>query len=112
MSDETDPVELAEPREARSPNLFRERRDIWMRGLWMLLFAFFFGLAETLLLVIAVVQFFWMLLAGERNGQIAELGRGLALWLADVARFQSGASDARPFPCAKWGIEAEKAGEG
>ncbi len=112
MSDETDPIELREPpRRKEAPNIFRERKDVWLRGLWMLVFAAFFGVAETVLLVVAVVQFFWMLFAGERNARIAEFGQGMALWMADVARFQSGASDARPFPWAKWGIEAEKSPE-
>ena len=50
MSDKSDEHYKAEP-------------SIWMRGLFMLIFAVFFGLAETVLLAIAVVQFLWMIFA-------------------------------------------------
>lgn len=79
-----------------------ERKQIWLRGLAMLLFAVLFSIAETVLLACAVVQFFWMLLAGGRNRFIAEFGESLSRWLAAVARFQTGATEDKPFPWARW----------
>ncbi len=76
--------------------------SIWMRGLYMVIFAAFFGLAETLLLVIAVVQFFWLLFRKEKNAALADFGVSLGKWLARVAGFQSGATDDKPFPWGKW----------
>ncbi len=93
---------------ATGENIFRGRRDVWMRGLWMLAFAVFFAIAETVLLLVAVVQFLWMLLAGRKNDGLAEFGTGLGRWLHDVALFQSAASEARPFPWGKWGEAAGK----
>ncbi len=102
MTSDNEPVELKRPPEdgGDTPS---GRRDIWMRGLWMILFALFFGLAESVLLVVAVVQFFWMLFAGQKNAALAEFGVDLGKWLRDVARFQSGASENKPFPWARWG---------
>lgn len=80
-----------------------DRRAIWLRGLWMIVLAVLFGIAETVLAVVAVIQFFWMLLAGEKNRFIADFGKDLSTWLAKVALFQTGASEEKPFPWAKWG---------
>jgi len=45
---------------------------VWMRGLYMLLFALAFGVGQTLLCVAAIAQFLWLLFAGEANAQIAQ----------------------------------------
>lgn len=79
-----------------------ENRNIWVRGLLMILFALFFAVAETLLLVAAVVQFIWMLFAKQPNDAIAGFGEGLGKWLERVALFQSGASEKLPFPWSDW----------
>lgn len=76
---------------------------VWMRGAQMLLFAVLFSVAETVLFVLALMQFGWMLFARERNSAIAEFGHSLGGWLAQVADFQSGASDDKPFPFRSWG---------
>lgn len=99
MESDSNPFELNEPANPGQD----KRRDVWMRGLWMLLFALFFELAKTVLVVVAIVQFFWMLFSGEKNAQLAGFGRDMGKWLNDVALFQTGASDERPFPWAKWG---------
>jgi len=78
------------------------RSVVWMRGLFMLLFLIAFGLGQTLLWVTALVQFLWLLFAGEPNGFLVRFGISLALWLAETARFVSCASDTKPFPWAPW----------
>jgi hypothetical protein len=75
---------------------------IWMRGLYMLLLVLAFGVAQTLLCVTAIAQFLWLLFNGEANSQLAQFGNSLSRWLADAARFLTGASDAKPFPWAAW----------
>ena len=79
-----------------------DQRNIWMRGLIMILFAIFFGIAETLLFIAAVVQFLWMLFSKEPNSAVASFGTGLGKWLERVALFQTGASEELPFPWTKW----------
>ena len=75
---------------------------VWMRGLFMLLLLLAFALAQSLLWVIAIAQFCWLLFAGEHNAPIARFGRSLALWLAETARYITCASEMRPFPWAPW----------
>ncbi|HBN32189.1 MAG: DUF4389 domain-containing protein [Rhodobacterales bacterium] len=89
MSDKSDEHYKAEP-------------SIWMRGLFMLIFAVFFGLAETVLLAIAVVQFLWMIFAKEKNQALADFGVSVGKWLSQVAAFQTAATEEKPFPWGKW----------
>jgi hypothetical protein len=77
-------------------------QDTWKRGLFMLLFAIAFGIAQLILNAVAVVQFLWLLFANEPNRFLLRFGRSLSTWLADVARFLTCASDDKPFPFRSW----------
>jgi Domain of unknown function (DUF4389) len=85
-----------------SPAERPSKRPVWMRGLFMLLLLIAFGVAQGLLCLLAVVQFLWLLFAGEPNGFLVRFARSLSLWLAETARFVGCASDAKPFPWAPW----------
>ena len=78
------------------------RNNIWMRGLFMLIFAALFAVAETVLLVVTVIQFFWMLFAKEKHEGLAGFGVSLSHWISATVRFQTAASEEKPFPWAKW----------
>lgn len=78
------------------------RRPVWIRGVFMLFFLFAFGIAQALLALAAVVQFLSLLIAGGPNEFIARFGHSLGLWLRQTARFQTAASEERPFPWAPW----------
>ena len=54
------------------------------------------------MVVVAVLQFAWMLIAGRRNPRIAAFGGRLGHWLAVTARFQAGLSEEKPFPWTDW----------
>jgi hypothetical protein len=93
-----EPVEMNEPKER-----FEAPENVWMRGLWMLVFVILFALAETILGVIALVQFLWMVFAKEKNALLVSFGHDLGKWMRQVADFQSGHSDDKPFPWQPWG---------
>lgn len=76
---------------------------IWIRGLQVIILAVLFGVAETILFIMAVLQFGWMLFTGKRNEAIAGFGTKLGRWLADVAAFQTGATEDKPFPWREFG---------
>ena len=59
-------------------------RDVWMRGLFMLVLIIGFAVGQWLLNLLALVQFLWLLFAREPNGFLARFGNSLAIWLADV----------------------------
>ena len=77
-------------------------RHVWGRGLSMLFFMFALSISISVLGFLAVVQFLWLLISGEINQPISRFGKALAIWIAAVARFQTGASDERPMPWADW----------
>ncbi|MEO0622531.1 MAG: DUF4389 domain-containing protein [Pseudomonadota bacterium] len=79
-----------------------DRRPIWKRGGLMLIFVIAFSIAQVMLNLAAVVQFITMLLTGKPNQFVAEFGRSLAIWLAEVSAFQTGATENKPFPFASW----------
>ncbi len=68
----------------------------------MLLFAMAFGIGQLLLNLIAVVQFLWLLFAGEPNPGLLRFGGSLAIWQGDAARFMTCASEEKPFPWRDW----------
>lgn len=80
----------------------RDRRPVWIRGAFMLFFVLAFYLAQTLMAVIAALQFLSMLIVGSPNRFVAEFGQSLGTWLNQTARFQSSASEDKPFPWAPW----------
>ncbi|MGA7325843.1 MAG: DUF4389 domain-containing protein [Rhodomicrobium sp.] len=86
----------------QTPAPISERGEVLKRGLFMLLFAIAFGFGQMLLHALVVVQFFWLLFTQERNEQLARFGSSFSVWFSDVARFQSCATDDKPFPWRPW----------
>jgi hypothetical protein len=78
------------------------RQAVWMRGLFMLLLAIAFSIAQLVLNAVAVVQFLWLLFTGGPNGFLTRFGASLSAWLAESARFMTCASDDKPFPWRQW----------
>jgi Domain of unknown function (DUF4389) len=97
-----------EPIQTTAPTTTPERPSTlsnpatWMRGLFVLLLLLAFGVAQGLLWVGALVQFLWLLFAGEPNPALVRFGRSLSRWIADTARYIVCASEAKPFPWAAW----------
>jgi len=77
-------------------------RAVWGRGAWMLLLLVLFYLSWLLLIATAVLQFGWMLFTKKPNPHITDFGTKLGNWMAMNARFQSVASDDKPFPWSEW----------
>jgi hypothetical protein len=88
--------------ETKAPDDKPSTPDLWMRGLFMLLFMIAFGFGVWILNVVAIVQFVWLLFARERNELIAAFGTSLSAWLAEVGRFLTCATDDKPFPWRSW----------
>jgi Domain of unknown function (DUF4389) len=79
-----------------------EPNKIWLRGLMMIILAIFFGFAQSLLALLAVVQFCWAAFGSGPNPAIRHFGASLADWLRQTARFQAFATEDKPFPWAEW----------
>lgn len=74
-------------------------RDVWPRILWIIVIVFMISVAQTVLLVVAVLQVVIMLTSkGKPNEELADFGCMVGAWVAKAARFQSAASDEKPWP--------------
>lgn len=76
--------------------------DTWLRGLFMLLFAIIWSVAEAVLLVVAILQFGFVLFTREKSGQLLSFGADMAEFMRAVVRFVTFNSDDKPFPFAPW----------
>lgn len=74
----------------------------WIRGLLMLLFAAIYGLAEIVLIAVALFQFGAMLLTGRVNRRLLDFGRDLATYIRQMVLFFTYNSETKPFPFAPW----------
>jgi hypothetical protein len=79
-----------------------DRTAVWWRALYMLVLITAFGVSQSLLALIAVVQFLCLLITHEPNKPLARFGKSLSLWMAQTARFLTCAAEDKPFPWSDW----------
>lgn len=78
------------------------RENLWKRGLIMVGFIVGFGMGQTLVHFITLVQFFILAFGKKPNPGLAEFGGSLGQWLCDVAAYQCMSTDEKPFPWQPW----------
>jgi len=75
------------------------REGLALRTVHMVLIWLMLSLAQTVLTLCTVVQLAIMALnRGAANPRLAEFGTDLGIWMAKAARFQTGASEVKPWP--------------
>lgn len=79
-----------------------DRRSLWLRALYMVLCVIFYGLAEAVLTVVVIVQFFILLFTGSAQPGLLQLGSQLSLYNYQIVRYLTFNSDDRPFPWGPW----------
>lgn len=73
--------------------------NLLMRLVHMVLIALMISIAQTVLTVATVIQFIYMLINEKQpNERLAEFGTDLGVWLAKAARYQTAASEVKPWP--------------
>lgn len=80
----------------------KTQRNIWLRGLLMILMALAYQLASTLLFCVAIIQFVLMLVNDEPNTRLSALGGSLGRYQGQIANFVSFVTEEPPFPFADW----------
>lgn len=78
------------------------RSETWLRGLFIVLFAIAFNLAEMLMVAVVVFQFAMTLLTGTRNPRVLQFARQLSTWLYQILLFVTFNRDERPWPFDAW----------
>lgn len=77
-------------------------KSIWLRGLFMLLFAVFYGVAEIVLVVVAVFQFGAALITGKANDNVKRFGNSVGQYFFQIVQFVTFNSEIKPFPFTSW----------
>lgn len=73
--------------------------NMLQRFIYMLLIAVMISLAQTVLGVATFVQFVVMLVNEKQpNERLADFGTDLGIWIAKAARYQTAASNVKPWP--------------
>ncbi len=76
--------------------------DSWKRGLFILLFAVCYAVAEVVVWGVVVLQFLFLIITGEDNTRLRALGASLALYIAELVRYLTMNQDDKPFPFRPW----------
>lgn len=80
--------------------------SIWLRGLYMLFFAIAYNIAEVIIVLLAIFQFFAVLITGRVNEVLLQFGNNLSVYAFDIFQFVTFNSEDRPFPFSPWPDEA------
>ena len=75
---------------------------IWSRGLYMILMGILYSLAGTVLFVVAVFQFVFVLVGNEPNKRLLVFGHSLSVYIQQLVSFQTFNTEEKPFPFSDW----------
>ena len=88
-----------------------KERKTWLRGLYMLLFAIFYAVAEIVITVVVIFQFLLALFTGKTNERLLKLGQSLSTYIYQILQFLTFNSDYHAYPFGAWpkGVPKESA---
>lgn len=76
-----------------------EEENLFLRLVHMVIIAVMISIAQSVLVAMTVIQFVIMLINNkEPNERLAEFGTDLGVWVAKAARYQTAASNVKPWP--------------
>ena len=77
-----------------------EKKDsLILRLVYMLIIWAMLSLAHTILGAMTVIQYIILIInGGEPNEQLGDFGTSLGIWIAKAARYQTAASNVKPWP--------------
>jgi nucleoside recognition membrane protein YjiH len=78
------------------------RRNIWVRAIFMLLMVLAFHVCVTVLLFVTIIQFLIMLLNDTPNVRLMSFGRSMGSYLGQIANYLTFATEELPFPFSDW----------
>ena len=77
-------------------------QSTWKRGLYMLLYAIFYTLAEIVLFAVIIFQFLLKLFTGETNERLRKLGQGVSTYIYQILQYMNFNSEYQPYPFGAW----------
>jgi hypothetical protein len=85
-----------------TPDIPTINRNIWIRGLFMLLMALAYQVSGTVVCFVTVIQFLIVLLNDKPNARLVSFGRSMGRYLNQIVDFMTFASEEIPFPFDDW----------
>ncbi|HEY9148888.1 MAG TPA: DUF4389 domain-containing protein [Gammaproteobacteria bacterium] len=79
-----------------------KRKTSWIRGLYILLFALFYALAEFVLWAVVLFQFGSQLFTTRPNARLLGFSRGLNAYIYQILQFVTYRSEQMPYPFDEW----------
>lgn len=78
------------------------QQSTWLRGLYMLLLALFYSLAEFVLFAVVVFQFLLVLFTGETNPRLKKLGQSIGIYIYQIVQYLTFNSEYKSYPFGAW----------
>jgi len=78
------------------------KRNIWIRGLFMLLMALAYHVSGTVMFIVTVFQFVMVLLNDTPNTRLVSFGRSMGRYFLQIVNFLTFATEEIPFPFNDW----------
>lgn len=76
--------------------------ETWLRGLFILLFAFLLVVARVVTGAVVVIQFLFTVFTGRTNENLQYFGAGLAQFIFQTLLYVTYNSENKPFPFSPW----------
>lgn len=79
-----------------------KQQSTWMRGFYILIFAFIYSITKVVLAAVVLFQFLTTLFTGEKNERLLEFGNNLSTFIYQIVTYLTYNSDNKPFPFDEW----------
>ncbi|MBT7168087.1 MAG: DUF4389 domain-containing protein [Porticoccaceae bacterium] len=76
----------------------------WVRLAYMVLFSFLLVAGRSVISLIVLAQFLFVLVTGKDNDNLRNLGQGLGKWVYQAIMFLTFNAESKPFPFDEWPI--------
>ncbi|WP_455200896.1 DUF4389 domain-containing protein [Kaarinaea lacus] len=83
-------------------------QSTWLRGFFILIFAFIYSIAEVVLAAVVLFQFLTTLFTGNKNERLLVFGNNLSTFIFQIVKYLTYNSDDKPFPFDDWPGSVEK----
>jgi len=76
--------------------------DIWVRVLFMAIFAVIYSITEVLIGLVAILQLGFAIFTQSPNNNLTRFGQSLSMYAYHIFRFVTFNSEYKPFPFDEW----------
>ena len=101
MSDQNPPVDHTFVDDSGNDKPIEENlksKATWTRLLFMVISYILISIASFVGTFVVVLGFLWLLITGEVNPQIRQVGQSIAAYVYEIVRYLTFNTDQRPFP--------------